>query len=119
MENHVCSMLCLSTVHIKPDTLQRLEDDDFEWLVSYKKASSAEPCESYGVFVLICDTDVRGGHDMSDIPEDLITVLLYAVSNGCDWVMFDRDEEEVAALPQYRKEWNAERFCLHNEEVNE
>lgn len=112
MSNHIQSMLCLSTVHIKPETMIRLQEGDFEWLVSYRKEHPSDSDTVYGAFVLAGDISLEEGNpEIADIPEDLLQVLNYADAFHCAWIMFDVDEDEIGELPTYRSEWDAAIFC--------
>lgn len=93
-------MLELSTAHVRPETMARLENDDFEWLPVYKKSFGEEV---FGAFAMITDLD---DEEAADIPDDLMKVIRYAIRKGCDWVMFDRDYDEIAELPTYREDWD-------------
>lgn len=109
-DNNIQKMLCLSTVHVKPDTLQRLQTGDFEWLISYRKEHPSDNEEVYGAFVLVSDITLEAAAEISDVPEDLLHVLRFAHMHSCSWAMFDCDEEEISELPAYRREWDKELF---------
>jgi hypothetical protein len=46
-----------------------------------------------------------GEEGTTGIHEDLLPVCLLARANGCDYILFDRDAEQIADLPIY--DWNA------------
>lgn len=105
------NMLCLSTVHVKPETMRALEENRYNWLPSYRKINPFNTEESYGTFVLVGDMDPQSEEDTADIPEDLQIVLNYADAFGCTWIMFDADEDEIGELPMYRDEWDRAVFA--------
>ena len=111
MANNIQNMLCLSTVHIKPETLENLQEGNYVHLTSYRKEHPADSEEVYGAFVYVPSVCLEeGSEELEDIPEDLRIVLNYADSFNCQWLMFDCDEEEIGELPAYRSEWDEECF---------
>ena len=101
-------MLACCTSHVRPETMRRLKEEDFEWLVSYRKEHPADTETVYGVFVPAFDLDIsEDSLEAEDIPEDLLMLLRYAEAAGCYWIMLDIDEEELPGLKTYRDEWKA------------
>lgn len=94
-------ILTLSTVHVKPETMQRILDEDFEWLACYEKSSKTTG-ETYGAFVLVDSAEP----DDADLTEDLAEVMNYAMSFDALWIEFDNDADEIGELPRYITEWD-------------
>lgn len=84
----IAKMLVLSTAHLTEDTCNRYLPDH---LHAYAKAD-------YGFFLNVPTErpDFDAGY-----PADLVHVLAFAAGAGCDWVMFDQDGPDIAALPVY------------------
>lgn len=101
MSDHIHKMLCLSTSHVKMETMRRLQDGDFDWLVSYRKEAPTDPELVFGAFVCADSIDVENSGDTEDIPEDLMEVLHYADAFDCKWIMFDVDGDTIGDLPTY------------------
>lgn len=99
---NIQKMLCLSTAHIKPETMALLEEDALEDIVAYPKEipSTGENC---GAFIYVDGASLDEG--IEDVPEDLVRVLQYAAKHDASWIMLDDDEEEVEDLPTYYEEW--------------
>lgn len=97
LETH--KMLALSTGHLTLETAQwlnhKIELDGMKRPVCYDKSSGNE---SYGWFIPIVE-----GRVPANIPLELQACMTLAHQQGCDWLMFDRDVDEVPHLPTY--EW--------------
>ena len=101
-------MLACCTSHLRPETIKRLEDGDFEWLVGYRMEYPGDTETVYGVFVPALDLNISDcSPEIMDIPEDLLMLLQYADKVGYDWIMLDADEEEIPELQTYLDEWKA------------
>lgn len=101
MSDHVEQMLCLSTAHVRPETMSRLCTGDFDWLPSYRKEDPRDPEDIYGVFVLAGDISLESEAETADIPDDLLTVLEYAHRIGAEWIMFDGIRDMIDELPTF------------------
>lgn len=90
--SNIVKMLDVSTIHISEKTANwidnQVQENNF---IIYPKSE-------YGWF-LPCDLFLEEREKM--IPSDLLIVLEYAFSNGCTWVMFDRDGLNNSNLPIY------------------
>lgn len=98
----ISQMLTVSTSHISAATAEKLprdhhdmhnEDRDPSWGPSFARAEGwmfYVPAEK-GQF----DTAYEGA------PKDLLDVLLYANSKGCEWLLFDSDGPTVEGLYEY------------------
>lgn len=82
----ITKVLEISTAHIKEDTAKWLSQEDC-LLVSYEKGE-------YGWIVLVPE-------EGETIPQDLQQIFEVARSNGCNWVMLDRDAFTIENLPVY------------------
>ena len=91
----IMKMLDISTAHITPQTMKRLEEEDDELdLVIYPTP--------YGAFVHIPVDDL----DIIDaLPEDLKRVVFYAMGLECDWIKFDGAAEIILELRNYEDKW--------------
>ena len=82
----IAKMLVLSTGHLTADTcVYRCHG----LIGAYEKGE-------YGWFV-----HVEGTASLDEIPEDLAACLAFAIIEGCEWIMFDRDGPTVPELPTY------------------
>lgn len=88
----IAQMLTLSTAHIKEETADFLDNEDYA-LVVYPKSE-------YGWFIL-ADLDSLSEEELSLIPNDLMAVIQFAKENGCSWLCLDRDGSEIEQLPVY------------------
>ena len=96
----VQKMLCLSTAHLKEETMSRIIDGDLDAIPTYKKEDPSYPGEIYGCWVCVdCIDDADENRD--NIPEDLMDAMKYARSVGASWIMFDRDAEVLGELALY------------------
>jgi hypothetical protein len=101
-------MMCLSTGHISQDTAESLglgilnEDLDYTerdeetppWFERLTVYSHSE----YGW--LICLAQIQEQAD-EGTPVDLCRVIDYAVAQGCDWLLIDRDADLIDDLPHF------------------
>ena len=109
-----CKLLSLSTVHVKPETEQRLEAGKFGWLPTYRKPNPNKDDESFGTWVCLGDISIDDNIEGSDIPDDLKAVLKYAEANDATWIMFDCDAPVNEDLPTYESHWQ---HCSARSEV--
>lgn len=99
----ICSMMNLSTAHLKPDTLNSLEQRSYP-IVSYAKPVLHDPSDSYGVFVCASAVDMED-EVMSVIPSELKNILAYAVEHDISWAMFDADAPVCEAFETFFDDW--------------
>lgn len=93
----IVRMLDLSTAHITEQTglwLDTTALDSGSPVVTYEK-------KEYGWLISIPSTWEYVKAER--IPGDLLAVMTYARAKKCEWIMFDRDSDEVRKLPTY--EW--------------
>lgn len=57
----------------------------------------------YGVFVTVPDFDHVLDTALVEVPDDLLQVLEFAASKGCELVRFDASSDQIEDLPVY--EW--------------
>lgn len=88
-------MMILSTAHLSETTARHVDDS----LRGDGPIPISGAAREYG-FLIFADQDATKNRD---VPGDLRTALLYALKHDCEWVLFDRDEDPVDALPLY--EW--------------
>lgn len=94
-------LLALSTVHVSESSREWLTEqanlDGGFSLVVYEKSI-------YGWFIPIIDKSelIDTGFRVEGIPQDVQDVLKFAHQNGCTWLMFDRDADQVEGLPVYQ-----------------
>lgn len=79
----ISRVLILSTRHIEPESMERLEC-----------LSTVFQCD-YGALLSTSNTTPHKW------PEDIDRVLTFARDKGCSYVMWDRDGEEVEELPTF------------------
>ncbi len=91
MSLEINHMLALSTAHLTPhtcnDILPKLEADLPVW-----------PKGEYGWFIY-ASTEI--GELAEPLPTDLEAAILFAKTQGCDYLMFDRDWPIADTLPTY------------------
>ncbi|USM11459.1 hypothetical protein vBCbaSRXM_14 [Citromicrobium phage vB_CbaS-RXM] len=83
MSLEIAKVLILSTRHIEPESIERLEC-----------LSTVFQCD-YGALLSTSATVP------AKWPEDIQTVKDFAREQGCDYVMWDRDGPEIDELPKY------------------
>lgn len=100
----VAKIVDISTVHLCPETLARVQDGMYEEVVSYgKKMRLLDESVTVGAFVAVPESV-----ENLLIPKDLVRVLKWAETNGYGWINIDVDAPEEADLPTYRAEWDKE-----------
>jgi len=80
----------LSTAHLKPSTREWLER------VSSDQGNLSHWVAPYGWF-LYCDEE--NGDD--SIPSDAFACMTYARQHGADYILFDRDADQLTDLDVY------------------
>lgn len=98
----LCTMMCLSTVHLRHGTMKSLENCEYDGLPSYRKPVPGDDENSYGAFVCIGDIDKD---ELFALPRELKTIWEYAHSHGIWWVMFDADAPVCAQFEQFQADW--------------
>lgn len=93
-ELEISKMLTLGTCHITEETCNWLSYTERIPLCVYPK--------DYGFFILT-DSSCFGIEAFQELPEDLATILQFAVEKNCSWICLDSDGKEVSELPAY--EW--------------
>lgn len=80
------AMLVLSTAHLTDATCN-----------TYLATDGVFAClkQDYGWFVHVADDAP------ADLPTDLEACFHLARSQGCDWIMFDRDAPAIEQLPEF------------------
>lgn len=93
----VVQMLEISTGHISLETKNWIEQSrEAAALIIYEKGL-------YGWIILIPQEKADNGDWFNSIPESLRTVIEFAKTSNCKWVMLDCDGPFIPELPQY--EW--------------
>ena len=95
MEKEISAMLALSSAHLRPETVERLENDSIDPIVVFPKWSLCTG-ENYGYFISIPE-DLS----MNTVPEDLMDCIALAKRERCTWLMLDRDGLECEELRTY------------------
>lgn len=88
------NFLDLSTAHLSPSTrewLDRIAEDQNN--LSHWVAPTP-----YGWF-LYCDEENAD----DSIPADLFACMTYARTNGADYILFDRDADQLTDLPTFEE----------------
>ena len=94
MDLEISKMITLSTAHLSPDTMDKLDAD----------YSSVPPCfkkDKFGYFVLSNKDVMEDCGDDEYFPKDLKQCVEFARLHDCDWIMFDGDADEVEELDVY------------------
>lgn len=101
MSDIIKPMLCLSTSHLKPETFRKLEHDEIDACIYYKKIDVTSG-EYYGGWLYISED---GSPDDINNNGDLKTIVDYCDEHNIEWVMFDDDITQNPNLPIYADEW--------------
>lgn len=83
-------MMNLSTAHISEYTALWLAEGNHPSLIVYVK-------KDYGFWVMV-PPESEDWENISDIPDELLTILRYADKQSCAWVMLDSAYDEVDGL---------------------
>ncbi len=94
MRLEISKMITLSTAHISPDTLDKLDNGSSAVPPCYKK-------DEFGYFVLSNKDVLSDYEDNEYFPKDLKQCVEFARVHDCDWIMFDGDAGEVEELDVY------------------
>lgn len=93
-ELEITSMLTLSTSHLYPNTADILEKGEkIPGVVIYRK-------DDYGWFLYLSNVELG---NLTDMPDDLSNIILFAFKHKCSWLCLDRDGDTTDKLEQY--EW--------------
>lgn len=99
------TMLDMSTAHLTDQTLSMMEDGtEFDEVVYYPKWND-EYHSNYGYFIHVSEEltsyDEESLAELKEdgLPEDLLSVILFAGENKCDWINIDVDGEIISELP--------------------
>lgn len=110
----IVKMLVLSTAHVSKSTAITMtlqgSMDELDYSVQNEIGNGLDVIlynkGENGWLVPIITDDLKEGesfyHEVK-APEDLATVLRFAMEQGCSWVMFDKDGEQIESLPKF--EW--------------
>lgn len=104
----IMKFLCLSTVHIDPETAKWLDGSPSTvWMTvpTVHQLPFTVWKSEYGYFLSTTILDSQE-HDIT-VPADLLACLRKASEAGCEWLRLDGDGPAVADLPDYEKEWAA------------
>lgn len=86
------AMLDISTGHIKRETLKMLEAcdplKDLKWICY---------ATEYGWFVYAHDDE----HDTLEVPEEIAKAMLYARTQGADYILYDCDSGLIPELEAF------------------
>lgn len=100
----VYKCLAVNTVHVRPITMQWLEDHKVTYYDDDFDSSGLAIYQTMGGF-LLPDTNVDN-LETSEIPEDLAKLIKFAATEGYGMMWIDGDAKEYPELPQFRKEWD-------------
>lgn len=104
----IMKFLCLSTVHIDPETAKWLDGEPSTvWLTvpTVHDLPFTVWKSEYGYFLSVEILDYRD----SDIrvPADLLACLRKASEAGCEWLRLDGDGPAIEGLADYEQAWAA------------
>lgn len=94
MPNHPRKFLDISTIHLRPETIERLQTDK-SLCVAYPHP------EGFGWFVWV-PTDTNSDKDYYH--PDLVACFKVARKEGCEYILFDRDASSHDDLEVYTEE---------------
>lgn len=86
-------MMNLSTAHISEETAIWLQEGNHPSLIFYTKSV-------YGFWIMVPPEQEDWGN-ISDVPDELRTILHYANEHCCAWFMLDYDYDQVDGLPTF------------------
>jgi hypothetical protein len=92
------SMAVVSTVHITPQTLERV--DALMYLVCYGDETAG------GTFIYVPCLQSAGQPAAHAWPTDLVQLMQAANEHGVVWLKMDPDGMEIDRLPRYDEQWN-------------
>lgn len=101
MSDIIKPMLCLSTAHLKPKTVEDLTHDKIECCIYYEKIDVSSG-DVYGGWLYISND---GSSDDINSHNDLKILVDYCDEHNIEWVMFDCDITPNPDLPVYIDEW--------------
>ena len=90
----ISKIITLSTAHISPSTMDKLDAN----------SSSVPPCfkkDKFGYFMLSNEDVLNDYADNEYFPKDLKQCVEFARLHDCDWIMFDGEADEVEELDVY------------------
>jgi hypothetical protein len=98
----VVRMLVLSTAHVSKETADLLNERGSEALFTFY------PKGDYGWMIPVqrLQHEKTGAISVANperMPGDLVQVMVMALNERCEWVMFDCDADQIPGLPVY--EW--------------
>jgi hypothetical protein len=103
--HEVSTMASISTIHLMPETLAKLQRGENDLVASYGKYENNVihgGQSAVGAFIHVPEYI----KDLVDISSDLLTVLSWARQHHYEWINCDADAAEVPELPSYTKEWD-------------
>lgn len=104
-EPELFQMMSLSTAHLRPETMAKLERCEIDCLPSFRKPIPREDENSYGAFVCLGDV---GYNERNELPADLAQIWDYCYQHDIWWVMFDRDGPMCSRFTDFTPEWEKE-----------
>ncbi|WP_422661599.1 hypothetical protein ACK8P5_26110 (plasmid) [Paenibacillus sp. EC2-1] len=97
LKGFVVSMLDLSTAHLTPETIRRLNlrDEELDSCITiYEKGE-------FGWYIAVPERQYFLPEEVEGIPDELLEILKLAVKNDIDWIMFDCDANRLPVLPTF------------------
>ena len=102
MALEIAKMLVLSTWHLNHQTAALFDTAESSGVQVGDDHMTVYDKGQWGYIVPILDE--FSDDDFRDMmPSDLLPVIDFALAQGCTWLMFDRDADQVDGLPVY--EW--------------
>ena len=102
-EPEFCTMMSLSTAHVRPDTMKQILNGNVlnGDLPCYKKINPLNEEEIFGAFVCMGDISLA---ERNAMPADLAQIWDYCHQHDIWWVMFDRDAPMCSKFTDFRLE---------------
>ncbi len=102
LDGMITRTLELSTKHIKPETNEWLTDQITARAVDGDHVLTVYDKPMYGYWVHVPErSEFAESVDVAMVPTELWGILVFAMTHGCAWVMFDCDAEELEELPTF------------------
>jgi hypothetical protein len=101
MTLEIAKMLILSTSHVTNETRLKME----QWAEGEADENGFIPTVyrkgDYGWIIHVHEAESE--MDTDRFPEDVTAAIVFARGQGCQWIMYDCDADEIDELPTY--EW--------------
>lgn len=108
-------MMCLSIGHVSEETARTIDTALVEEVLDYNEREEGLPewwnnlpiyqHGEYGWLICLAGDCVEhlkaDAEAMAVFPKELLAVMEYATANDCEWLLLDRDAEQIDELPSF------------------